>query len=31
MVRPSDWSALDLGSDPTPGDPDLVRGGGNNY
>ncbi|TDC65923.1 WXG100 family type VII secretion target, partial [Streptomyces hainanensis] len=25
MVRPSDWSPVDMDSDPTPGDPDEVR------
>lgn len=31
MSRPSDWSALDRGRDPIPGDPDLVRAGGRSY
>lgn len=30
-VRPSDWSALGLVSDPTPGDPGVVRGGAVRY
>jgi len=29
--RPSDWSAVDRSSDPTPGDPDVVRTGGQKY
>lgn len=31
MSRPTDWSPLDLGSDPVPGDPDVVEGAGNHY
>ncbi|MGC3993919.1 MAG: HNH endonuclease [Propionicimonas sp.] len=31
MSRPSDWSALGLSSDPTPGDPAVVRDGGTSY
>lgn len=31
MSRPSDWSALDRGRDPIPGDPDVVRAGGRAY
>jgi hypothetical protein len=31
MSRPSDWSALDRGADPIPGDPDAVRAGGRAY
>ncbi len=31
MERPSDWSALGLGGDPTPGDPVIVRDGGFHY
>jgi hypothetical protein len=30
-VRPSDWSALGLAHDPTPGDPVVVREGGRKY
>lgn len=30
-ARPSDWSALGLVSDPTPGDPGVVRGGAVRY
>lgn len=30
-MRPSDWSPLSLASDPTPGDPTQVRGGGRRY
>jgi hypothetical protein len=30
-VRPADWSALDLGSDPIPGDYDIVLSGGRDY
>lgn len=29
--RPFDWSALDLGSDPIPGDPAAVRAGADDY
>jgi len=29
--RPSDWSALGYGSDPVPGDPEIVRAGGQHY
>ncbi|SOD62838.1 hypothetical protein SAMN06297387_111196, partial [Streptomyces zhaozhouensis] len=25
MARPSDWSPVDMDSDPTPGEPDEVR------
>lgn len=31
MSRPIDWSPLDLGHDPIPGDPDAVRAGGHDY
>lgn len=31
MSRPIDWSPLDLGHDPIPGDPDAVRAGGQDY
>lgn len=31
MARPSDWSVLGYGSDPTPGDPAAVRLGGQHY
>jgi len=31
MSRPIDWSPLDLGSDPVPGDPDAVAAGGREY
>ena len=31
MSRPSDWSALGLGADPTPGDQVVVRQGGSDY
>lgn len=31
MNRPVDWSALDLPSDPVPGDPELVQRGGRHY
>jgi len=30
-MRPSDWSALDLGSDPVPGEPEVVLSGGRDY
>jgi hypothetical protein len=30
-MRPSDWSALDLGSDPVPGEPWIVLSGGRDY
>ncbi|MFM9920146.1 hypothetical protein [Lacisediminihabitans sp. H27-G8] len=30
-MRPSDWSALDLGSDPVPGEPGIVLSGGRDY
>ena len=30
-MRPADWSALDLGFDPVPGEPDVVLGGGRDY
>lgn len=30
-ARPRDWSPLDLGSDPTPGDPDQVDRAGRHY
>ncbi|PZU47565.1 MAG: hypothetical protein DI566_05370 [Microbacterium sp.] len=30
-MRPADWSAAGFGSDPVPGDPDLVRRGGQSY
>ena len=30
-MRPSDWSALDLGSDPVPGEPGIVFSGGRDY
>ena len=31
MWRPSDWSPLGLAADPTPGDPVIVRDGGQHY
>lgn len=31
MRRAIDWSPLEIGSDPIPGDPDLVRAGGEQY
>jgi|GEM_PF-5515322 len=31
MLRPVDWSPVGLGSDPTPGDPVVVRDGGRHY
>ena len=31
MGRPVDWTPLDLGSDPVPGDPDRVYSGGQDY
>ncbi len=31
MSRPSDWWVLDLGEDPTPGDPAAVRGMGRSW
>lgn len=31
MSRPIDWSPLDLGRDPVPGDPDAVAAGGREY
>lgn len=31
LTRPTDWSALSLSSDPTPGDPAVVREGGRKY
>lgn len=31
MSRPSDWSALDRGHDPIPGDPEAVRAAGRSY
>lgn len=31
MSRPFDWTPLDRGSDPTPGEPDRVRDGGRDY
>jgi hypothetical protein len=30
-MRPRDWSAAGFGQDPVPGDPDLVRRGGQRY
>ena len=30
-MRPSDWSALDLGSDPVPSEPGIVLSGGRDY
>jgi hypothetical protein len=30
-MRPADWSALDLATDPVPGDPSIVRAGGQDY
>lgn len=30
-MRPADWSAAGFGTDPVPGDPDLVRRGGQSY
>lgn len=30
-MRPADWSAAGFGSDPVPGDPDIVRRGGQSY
>jgi hypothetical protein len=30
-VRPSDWSALGLSTDPVPGEPDVVSAGGRDY
>ena len=30
-MRPADWSAVELGGDPVPGDPTAVRNGGNDY
>lgn len=30
-MRPTDWSPLGLGADPTPGDPTVVRTGGQKY
>ncbi|HEX5857128.1 MAG TPA: hypothetical protein VFY91_03370 [Microbacterium sp.] len=30
-MRPADWSAVELGGDPVPGDPTTVRNGGNDY
>ena len=31
MARPTDWTALNYGADPVPGDPAVVTSAGNNY
>lgn len=31
MARPTDWTALNYGADPVPGDPTVVTSAGNGY